>query len=130
MLAAVKPRPIIMYRVGKHSRPLSDYAFWARWLIRAVYFWTGYQVTAEDIAIASDEETAHSMCLDDSYFYKPLYVDVALPPEQCTIGPVVWPQSEARDLYKRHSPDGVFLTRDEFNMLEVAVSNTTRSIHA
>lgn len=62
-LVAVAPvTPRVEYYVGKHSRPLSDYPLWARWLIRAVYFWTGYQVTAEAIAVCTDERTADAMC--------------------------------------------------------------------
>jgi hypothetical protein len=126
---ALKPdiKPKVVFRVGKHPRALADYPFLSRWLIRAVYFLTGYQTTSEDIAITSDEETADSMCLDGSYFYKPLYMDVALPPQAAAIGPVVWPRSEAKELYKRFSPDGVFMTRHEFEALQGAVNGLCQS---
>lgn len=126
-LVAVKNQPRIEYRVGKHSPGLYTYPFWARWLIRLVYFWTGYQVTSEDIGIATTAEDADAMCLDSTYFYKPLYVDFPLPSEQCAPGPVVWPRSEAKGVYQRNYPDGVFLTRDEFEMLRVAVKQYSHS---
>lgn len=114
-------QPRIEYRVGKHAPGLNTYPLWARWLIRAVYFWTGYQVTSQDIAIATSEEEADAMCLDASYFYKPLYVDFSLPPDQAAPGPVVWPRSEANEAYRKHCPDGVFMTRQEFDSLRTAV---------
>lgn len=129
-LAAVQSQPRILYRVGKHPRPLADYPFLTRWAIRAVYFLTGYQTTSEDVAIASDEEAADRMCVDGSYFYKPLYLDMPLPAEQVAVGPVVWPRSEARALYAKHCPDGVFMTRQEFDALTGAVDKVCRSAHA
>lgn len=129
-LVAVEFKPEVLYRVGKHSRPLSDYSLWARWLIRAVYFLTGYQTTSEDIAIASSTDKADEMCVDGSYFYKPLYVDVPLPDEPCAIGPVVWPRSEARKLYERHTPDMVAIPRQDFEALRGAVDRTCQTAHA
>src|SRR2546421_3826206 len=106
-LAAVKTEtPRIKYRVGKHSPGLSTYPAWARWLIRGVYFLTNYQVTSQDIGIADTEDEADSWCLDDTYFYKPLYVGLPLPPDHVAPGPVVWPRSEARVLYEKFCPDG------------------------
>lgn len=130
-LIAVKPSaPRVEYRVGKHSPGLSAYPLWARWLIRSVYFLTGYQVTSEDIGIAEDEEQADSWCLDSTYFYKPLYVGVPLPEDQCAPGPVVWPRSEAKRLYEKCSPDGVFITRHEYNLLTEAVTEVCKSAHS
>lgn len=130
-LAAVKVKqPRIEYRVGKHSPGLSTYPFWSRWLIRAVYFWTGYQVTSHDIGIAESAEEADSWCLDGTYFYKPLYVGFPLPPEQAAPGPVVWPRSEARELYEKHCPDGVYITRQQFESLKGAVDGVCQSAHA
>lgn len=123
-LVAVKDQavPKTLYRVGRHSPGLHTYPLWARWLIRGVYFLTGYQVTSEDIAIATSEREADAMCLDASYFYKPLYVDSPLPSEkQCGPGPTVWPRSEANELYAKHFPDGIFMTRSEFEALKIAV---------
>jgi len=130
MLAVVETKaPRILYRVGKHSPGLAAYPIWARWLIRLVYFSTGYQVTSEDIGIATTPEQAESMCLDSTYFYKPLYVDSSLPPEQCAPGPVVWPHSEAGNLYKRHTPDAVIVPRREWNLLQDTVQEFCRTTH-
>ena len=112
-LSAPQAEPVVVYRVGKHSPGLSSYPFLSRWLIRIVYFWTGYQVTPHDIGIASSEEKALEMCLDDSYFYKPLYLDRSLPAEECAPGPVVWPYSEARKWYEKHCPDPIILGKEE-----------------
>jgi hypothetical protein len=121
MPAPDKSTSAIMYRVGKHSPGLHTYPLWARWLVRLVYFWTGYQVTSQDIGIATSKEMAESMCLNESYFYKPLFVDFPLPEEQCAPGATVWPHSEAKTLYERYQPDGIYLTKEEFNSLQGAV---------
>lgn len=130
-LIAVKPtQPTVEYYVGKHSRPLSDYPLWARWLIRGVYFLTGYQVTAEAVAICSDELMADRLCEDASYFYKPLYVDMALPSVPCSLGPTMWPRSDARKLYEKRSPDMIAMTRHEFELLKGAVTEVCKSAHS
>lgn len=129
MLAAVKTQPRIMYRVGKHSPGLSTYPLWARWLIRLVYFVTGYQVTSHDIGIAKDEAEAVSWCVDDTHFYKPLYVSQPITADCAAPGPVVWPHSEAKELYQNHYPDLVTLTKQQFETLQGAVDVTCRSAH-
>lgn len=128
-LKMVRPEssPKILLRVGMKSPGLHTYPLWARWLIRFVYFVTGYQESAHDIGITDDEQQADEWCLGPNYFYKPLYFGVALPPEQCAPGPTVWPRSEANALYKNYSPDGVFLTRGEFNALKAKIQQVTNA---
>lgn len=119
MLPATRLVPEILWRVGKHPKPLEAYPFLSRWLIRAVYFLTGYQTTSEDIAIASSEAMADLMCLDERYFYKPLYRDLALGDEQSAPGPVVWPRKGkvVKLLYKHKSPDMVAVPRQVLEQL-------------
>lgn len=119
MLPMPRHAPEILWRVGKHPKPLEAYPFLSRWLIRGVYFLTGYQTTSEDISIASSEQVADAMCLDERYFYKPLYKDLALGGEASAPGPVVWPRKSkvVRLLYKHKSPDMVAVPRQVLEQL-------------
>lgn len=126
---AVRHAPEILWRVGKHPKPLEAYPLLSQWLIRAVYFLTGYQTTSEDIAIASSEALADMMCLDGRYFYKPLYKDLALGDEQAAPGPVVWPRKGkvVQMLYRKKSPDMVAVPR---HVLEQLGSKVEDVFHA
>lgn len=129
-LVAVKPQPRILWRVGMHAPGLHTYPFWARWLIRFVYFVTGYQATPHDIGIAEDACQARSWFKDKNYFAKPLYLGIPLPKEGAGPGPVIWANDEANGLYQKHSPDLVTVTRQEWNALEGAVNGVSQSAHA
>ncbi|HEX5704854.1 MAG TPA: hypothetical protein VFX97_16775 [Pyrinomonadaceae bacterium] len=129
-LAAVKPKARIVWRVGMHSPGLQTYRLWARWLIRFVYFVTGYQVTAHDIGVADSEEEARSWLLDKNYFAKPVYLGVPLGKEGQGPGTVIWGDAKVNDLYAKHSPDLVTLTRDQFEALGGAVEGVCRTAHA
>lgn len=129
-LVAVEPQPRIVWRVGMHSPGLQTYSFWARWLIRCVYFLTDYQVTAHDIGVAESEEEARSWLADKNYFAKPVYLSIPLPKEGAGPGPVIWGDEKVNDLYAKHSPDLVTLTRGQFNDLQDAVNKVSQASHA
>jgi hypothetical protein len=128
-LKAVQPQPRIVWRVGMHSPGLHTYPLWARWLIRFVYFVTGYQATAHDIGVAEDEQQARSWLKGKNYFAKPQYLGVELPEESAGPGTVIWGDEEAALLYRKHSPDLVTMTRQDFETLQRAIEGTCRSAH-
>jgi hypothetical protein len=113
-----------------HAPGLHTYPFWARWLIRFVYFMTGYQVTAHDIGVAEDEQQARSWLKDKNYFAKPQYLGVQLPEEGSGPGTVIWGDEEVNALYHDHSPDLVTMTRTEFRQLQEAINATVSKAHA
>lgn len=87
--------------VGKR-RPLSDLAFWKRWLVRAVYFTVGW-CTGDGIeaqAICTSKELAEEMAKPDGWFYHELPINVSLPDQTCKFRAHVFPSSEARGKYE------------------------------
>lgn len=128
-LAAVKPQPRIVWRVGMHAPGLHTYPWWARWMIRFVYFATGYQVTAHDIGIAEDEQQAREWLIDKNYFAKPVYLGVPLPKDGAGPSAVIWGNDEVAKLYEKYSPDLVTMTRAEFHQLQHAVTSVVQTSH-
>jgi len=129
-LKAVQPQPQIVWAVGMHAPGLHTYPLWARWLIRFVYFVTGYQVTDHDQGVAEDEAQARSWLRGPNYYAKPQYLGIPLGEEGSGPGTVIWGDEEAAALYRNHSPDLVTMTRSEFRQLQEAVSATVSKAHA
>jgi len=123
-LVAVQPQARIVWRVAMHSPGLHTYPLWTRLLIRAVYFWTGYQVTAHDIGVAESEEEARSWLKGKNYFAKPVYLGIPLPEEGSGPGTVIWGNEEVQGLYEKYSPDLVTIPRHQWNKLQDEVSKT------
>ncbi len=123
-LVAVQPQPRIVWDVGMHSPGLPSYPFWARLLVRFVYFLTGYQVTPHSVGVAESEEEARAWLKDKNYFAKPVYLGIPLPKEGAGPGPVIWGDESVNDLYAKYSPDLVTLPRKEWNLLQREVTKT------
>jgi hypothetical protein len=113
-----------------HSPGLHTYPLWAQWLVRAVYFLTGYQVTPHGIGVAEDEEQARSWLKGKNYFARPVYFGLPLGEEGSGPGPVIWGDEKINGLYAKHSPDLVTMTRQEFEALGGAVDGVCRTAHA
>lgn len=107
-----------------HSPGLDTYPLLTRWLIRSVYFLTGYQVTPHDLGVAEDEDQARSWLKGKNYFAKPVYFGVPLGEEGQGPGPVIWGDESINELYAKHSPDLVTVPRREWNLLQEEVSKT------
>lgn len=129
-LVAVKPQPRIVWDVGMHAPGLHTYPLWARCLIRFVYFITGYQVTPHSVGVAGDEEQARAWLKGPNYFAKPVYEGIPLGEDGQGPGPVIWGNEKVNNLYAKHSPDLVTLTRDQFEALGGAVDDICRTAHA
>lgn len=131
-LAAVqtKTHPRIVWDVGMHAPGLHTYPLWARLLVRFTYFVTGYQVTPHSIGVAESEDEARSWLLDKNYFAKPVYLGIPLGKEGEGPGVVIWGDEQVNEMYAKHSPDLVTLTRDQFEALGGAVDGLCRTAHS
>lgn len=74
-------------------------------------------------------QQARSWLKGKNYFAKPQYLGVELPEESAGPGTVIWGDEEAALLYRKHSPDLVTMTRQDFETLQRAIEGTCRSAH-
>ena len=123
-------KPKVLWFIGMDQPGLHTFPFWARCLIRLVYFLTGYQAKPHGMAVATSEEIAVSMLRGPNYFAKPLPVDTLLREEPCAIGPVIWGNDEAQVLYQRYSPDGVWIPRRDWKALQLKVTDVCEATRA
>lgn len=93
------------YFVGKR-KPLSELPWLWRWLIRLVYWKTGWasDYGLESQAIATSREMAEALCATHpNWFMQELPVNTPLPDETCTFKLMTFPESDAAKGYEKRA---------------------------
>lgn len=116
------------FYVGRR-RPLSDLAWWKRWLVRAVYFTVGW-CTGDGIeaqAICTSRELAEQMASRPGWFIHELPINTPLPDETCRYRLHVFPGSDAN---RRYEAFNLPLVAVNTNEVESKIDQIIRSASA
>jgi hypothetical protein len=94
------------FLVGKR-RPLTDFPFWKRWIIRAIYFALGWSDgdAVEVQSICTSRELAADMANKPGWFFVRLPINTPLPDEPCQFREQEFPNSEIAKRYERTHPE-------------------------
>lgn len=93
------------FLVGKR-RPLTDFPWWKRQIVRAVYFFLGWSNgdAVEVQAICTDRELAADMANKPGWFFVRLPINTSLPDEPCQFREQEFPRSDIAPRYERARP--------------------------
>jgi hypothetical protein len=94
------------FLVGKR-RPLTDFPFWKRWIIRAIYFALGWSDgdAVEVQSICTSRELAADMANKPGWFFVRLPINTPLPDEPCQFREQEFPNSDIARRYERTHPE-------------------------
>lgn len=103
--------------------PITNYPWWARWLLLAVYWLTNYDGEIQLVTVCTSEAEAESFAKDAGYRGIWLYVNKPLPDARCQWRPAVHFKSPYRQLYERYAPEMVAVNKADFERLGAKVED-------
>jgi hypothetical protein len=109
--------------------PITNYPWWARWLLLAVYWITNYDGGIQLVTVCTSEEQARSFAKHAGYRGIWLIVGEPLPDEPCQWRPAIHFKSPFSQIYEKHAPDLITVKRSEFEELQGAIASLHGAYH-
>lgn len=108
--------------------PITNYSWWARWLLLGVYWLTNYDGGIELVAICTSEAEADKLAKHAGYRGIWLFVDKPLPDEPCQWKPAIHFKSPFRSFYSRYVPDLVTVKKSDLEKLGMKVEDVFQAV--
>lgn len=97
--------------------PITNYPWWARWLLLSVYWLTNYDGGIELVTVCTSEQEAEAFAKHAGYRGIWLFLNKPLPDEPCQWRPAIHFKSPFRTQYAHYVPDMVAVNKADFAKL-------------
>ena len=105
--------------------PITDYPWWARWLLYFAYWLTNYDGGIELVTVSHNEAEGEQFAKHAGYRGVWLFVNKPLPDERCQWRPAVHFKSPFKNRYANYTPELVAVDARKFNDLRKSIKTLT-----
>jgi hypothetical protein len=105
--------------------PITDYPWWARWLLYFTYWLTNYDGGIQLVTVSRTEAEAERFAKDAGYRGIWLFMNKPLPDERCQWRPAVHFQSPLKERYLNHAPELLAVEADKVQALRRSIKALT-----
>jgi len=105
--------------------PITNYSWWARWLLYFAYWLTNYDGGIQLVTVCHTEAEAESFAKDAGHRGIWLFVNKPLPDERCQWRPAIHFKSPLKDRYLNYTPELLTVEARKVNAIRNGIKALT-----